>query len=191
MEGKPVWCVKTVVPFSLFDNQACTPLLRLVLVPNADFPSAISSKGKTLHDFKSTVNHFFDNIAIDLKNPRGHFEHVELCFLLEDRSLLKSHSGIVIDHEFGMPLFIIGPFLKRRHQVELFRRPYPWAWKNPTSEAAAESFGKPLVIGESCQESEEGYTISFKVHSLRTSKAPSGMLHTIFYQVSFMYSKAL
>ena len=181
MEGRPVWKVTVVLPFSLFDGHLSTPMLRVVLVPHAKFVEAASRKPSAQDvlsevQMQSTENYFFDNVELDLKlTPGGGFEQVQISFLLQDRSLLKTHSGLVMNKPKDCVSFVIGKFSDRKHEVELFKRPYPWAWEKPSSISAAKTSGKAELIGEECRESADNFTIRFKIHwKGNRSKAPSG-----------------
>ena len=178
MEGRQVWSVKVAIPLSLFDTQRRTPVLRLILVPTTGFHPGVcsSSTASPLSDLNSAENHFIDNVGLDVKKTAdGGIDRVEISFLLEDQSLLTTHSGVVVDKIDDSSVFVIGPFPKRNPQVELFSRPYPWSWQEMSSQPAAPSSGQSLIIAESCRESESDYTIRCKVQSVRKSKAPSGI----------------
>ena len=179
-EHRPVSRVKVVLPFglmekSLFDRVILTgtPVLRLFLVPSSDFVSGAlgSLSFSKFFDLNSTETHFIDNLNLSLKlKSDGEIHLAEFTFLLEDCSLLESHCGLVFGQELAVPIFIIGRFAERQYSVEPFDQPYPW-----TMEKAPEE-GSPAIsklISESCQESENGYSIRLKINS-GVEKPPSG-----------------
>ena len=176
MKNEPIWRVKVLIPFSLLDGQSVAPVLRLILVPIADFAQGVSSAADTLSDPLSKVNHFIDNIGLDVQlKYGGGFDRVVISFLLKDRSLLKTHGGIVIDRDSGSPIFVVSRL--SNCQVESFDVPYPWAWMKPSDVITplnAPAAKSTELIAESCQESESTYAIRFKIHSVRKSKKPSG-----------------
>ena len=179
MEGRPIWRVNVVIPFSSFNDQASTPILRIVLVPHSKFLDASSqnpSAQALLSDLQSTENHFFDNVEHSLKvKPDGGYDQVQISFLLQDCSLLKTHSGIVINKLEDCAVFVIGNFNDLKHEVELFNRPFPWSLKKPSSSLAVKSSGKAELVAEECHESAYDFTIRFKIHWRgHKSKTPSG-----------------
>ena len=186
MEDRSVWLVQLRIAFcpvqqKLFYQAANrgNMLLRLILVPTTEFQQFFSgsSAAAKFNDLNSTVNHLIDNFEVNLKmKSSGLVEWADISFLLEDRRLLLTHSAIVFTKN-GIPVFFTGRLSDRRHKVELFTRPYPWPRENSTSRATAatsESSASQL-IGESCEETEDTYTIRFKVLSGGSSKPPSGI----------------
>jgi len=90
-------------------------------------------------------------------------DQVDISFLLEDRSLLQSHCGLVIDQENSFPVFFIGSFTdKLLPEVELFHSPFPL--KNFSSPLPRPSENFQLVT-DSCLESEIDYKIRLKVQA--------------------------
>ena len=185
MEHRPVWRVKVVVPFSLFGSQVVPPVLRLVLVPARDFAATLGvSKGLgKLFDQTSTKNHFIDNFDLSLKlKTGGGIEWIEMSFLLKDRGLLESHGGIIVDVANGLPIFAIGLFSSRPHQVDPFDQRYPWVWRKKSNELAQVSSGQSRLIVDSCTEMEAFYIIRFKLLSGRKEVNPSGIKQLFFIE---------
>lgn len=120
MEERLVWRVKVVIPFTsteqaLYDQLHAhyKPILRLVLIPISDLEKESAA------DYQ-----FMDNIDFELKlKPSVLSDQAEISFLLEDRSLLETHSGMVIDQSRSAPLFMIGLFNDRQLEVDPFQRP--------------------------------------------------------------------
>ena len=123
----------------------------------------------------STKNHFIDNVGLNLKlKTEGGIDQVEISFLLADRSLLKTHCGIVVDQPHSSPVFVLGRFDDRRCKVEPFDLPYPRDMGEVSGPAASSgSTGKSEMIAESCQETEEVYTIRFKIPLVKKKKQSS------------------
>ena len=177
MKQEPIWRVTVVIPFSLHDGLSVSPVLRLILLPTADLAQGVSlAAAKFSSDLLSTANNFIDNVELDAQLKfGGGFDRVAISFLLKDRSLLKTHGGIVIDRDSGSPIFVFGRFSSSNCQVESFDVSYPWPWVKPHSTVRSPPAGSSAeLIAESCQESESSYAIRFKIHSVRKSKAPSG-----------------
>ncbi len=166
------------MPFTSMDqalyDRICavgTPLLRLVLLPIDGFLSSASvflslgSGAKSPIDkflnINSTENHFVDNIEVDLKlKSSGLVDKADISFLLEDRSLLETHCGMVIEQANSIPVFLIGLFSERQPEVELFHQPYPWLNSLGPSPMAP---GKLQLVSESCLESEVDYNIRLNI----------------------------
>ena len=196
MEKRPVWRVKVRIVFSATEQMAFrglkvlggVTLLRLVLIPtifldNSSFPGQLGVSRYT-KIISLTDDHFIDNAEVILKTKSsGLIESVDIAFLLEDRSLLESHTGIVIKTS-GVIVFFIGPLSQSHHNVKLFNRPYPWSSGNPTSHLPHDTESQDSrLIGESCQETQDAYTIRFKALSGGSSKPLSGK--TQFYRFTF------
>jgi len=175
IKKRPVRKVKVVMPFTsmkqtLYDQLYAvgTPFLRLLLIPAEEYSSLLIGKcsqsalENILDNMSSNENHFVDNIEVDLKlKSCGMIDQVDISFLLEDRSLLQSHCGLVIDQENSFPVFLIGSFTdKHLPEVELFYCPFPW--KNVSSKSCLSSENLQLVT-DSCHESEIDYKIRLKV----------------------------
>lgn len=145
-----------------------TPLLRLLLVPIDDFPSFSYGFGAKLAvenvlKPNSIENHFVDNIEVDLKfKSCGLVDYVNISFLLEDRSLLQTHCGLVIEQANSIPVFLIGKFSERPTEVEVFNQPYPWNNYLAPSPNATENV---QLVAESCFESQVDYNIRLQVHA--------------------------
>ena len=185
MEQRQVWRVKVVVPFTsreqaLYDHMSAqTPILRLVLFPIGDFFSSFGSGGISANDkFKdvnSTDNHFVDNIDVELKlKSSGLIDRAEISFLLEDRSLLQTHCGMIIEQVNRVPVFLIGLFTGRQLEVEPFQRRNPWSPSSPNLS------GNTQLVAESCLESLDDYNIRLKV--VANDKPPSGKLKQCLMQ---------
>ena len=197
MENRPVWRVKVRVAFCLFNQMVIdrvmpmgAPLLRLILTPtvginafslsDCSFPSP--STIAKLNDLDSPDNHFIDNVEANLKPKpsdllEGLIEWIDVAFLLEDRSLLDSHSGTIVEAN-GMPAFSVGPLSNSNTKVELFNGPYPWPaeqlMNHPPADASSGSRKSSQLIGESCRETKNACTIRFTILPGKRSKTPSG-----------------
>ena len=180
MENRPVWRVNvgTAAHHSqkkLLDdvtlNQLGCALLRFVLIPTKDFQrlssscSVQTSSVANLTNLDSTDNHLIDSFEFNLK-MKSTGDWAEITFLIEDRSLLQSHSGIVVEAVQGLPIFLLGPFSKMQHSVELYTLPFP---------TAPSQFNESQLIGESCQETKDNYSIRFKILSDARSTPLSGI----------------
>ena len=183
MENRPVWRVNlraTVSPALskiIEDEMACRSYLRLVLVPAHVFSSLDSaSTFSRLTDLNSTVNHFINNAQFRVKvESSGLIEWADISFLLDDCSLLKTHAGIFVTPS-GSKTFSIDPLSDCIRSTELFALPYPWHCENPTTHPSASGSSKSLLLtGESCEETEDAYTIRFKIVSGGSSKPLSGI----------------
>ena len=181
MERRPVWKVKVGVDLgdlaeeSLEISQVSrygTPALHMILVPFsfAEDPSASTMEVRT--NLNSTENHFIENLDMKISKLEhmGLSNRIDFSFLLEDRSLLDTHFGAVVDdNAAGCPLFFIPHFGEPQCSVELFNEPYPWPWdKSPSliSHPLSSSFDKsPQLIGESCKESKKDYVIRVKIQA--------------------------
>ena len=186
MENRPVWRVKVRIGYSsvvndsmLFDAQL---FLRLVLIPKNDiFDPSVSDQ--QLYDLliSSKNLHLIDNIEVKMKmKSSGLIEWVDIEFLLDDRSLLESHCGIVSQVN-GVPAFLIHSLSDHQHVVELFTRHYPWPANDSTGAVIVSSrSNEPQLVGESCEEIEDAYNIRFKIFSNGRSKPHSGMQINFF-----------
>ena len=176
MENRAVWRVnlrsQTITVNSLSMGKV---QLRLALVPTNNAPTSESTASADFTDLHSTVNHFIDNVQFSVEiESSGLIESVGVAFLLEDRSLLESHCGVVITSD-GMPVFYFGPLSDSQHTVEPFTRRYPWHFENPTAHPSdSRGSNKSRLIAESCQETEDTYTIRFKILPSKSKKPPSG-----------------
>jgi len=178
MEQRPVWKVKVVMPFTsvkqtLYDQLYAvgTPFLRLLLIPAEEYSSLLIGKcsqselENILDNMNSKKNHFVDNIEVDLKLKLcGMIDQVDISFLLEDRSLLQTHCGLVIDQENSFPVFLIGSFTdKPLPEVELFLCPFPLKnFSSPQLPRPSEIF---QIVNDSFLESEIDYNIRLKVQA--------------------------
>ena len=179
MEERPIWRVKVVVPFTstdqtLYDQmRGQTPILRLVLIPIGDFEGK-SAMGNLKNADSTDDTHFVDNIEVVLKlKPSGLIDQAEISFLLEDRSLLETHSGMVIDQSgSSVPIFMIGLFTDRQLEVDPFQRPFP-------SRPSSGLHGNVNLVVKSCLESDVDYTIRLKVlgKAIPPHPSPSGKLN--------------
>ena len=106
-----------------------TPHLRLVFIPNAIFADSVPNffNGtiyKETNNCSSFKMLFIDNLDVIVRvKSNGNIDHVEISYLLEDRRLLNTHTGIVVDIEQGYALFFIGQ--KQWQRVELYKKLYP------------------------------------------------------------------
>ena len=115
---------------------------------------------------------------LNLKSDEG-INAVELSFLLGDRNLLKTHSGIVVDRYNQMTIFTLGSFASNKHEVAKFLQPYPWG-EEASFAASAESSSdrsKKNSMTISCQESTDFYTIRLNFRSGK-QLSKSGMQST-------------
>ena len=186
MENRPVWRVNVHISSQqiVFDHRTllASPFLCLVLVPTSAVLHTSSfrdpsSAAADLTNQNSAVNHVIGNFEVNLKvKSSGQIEWNDITFILEDHSLLQSHSGVVIDSN-GLPVIFIGPLSGRQCNSDLCTQTFPLTWENQTSCSPAAPSGskKSQLIGESCQETEDIYTIRFKIVSGRGSKPPSGI----------------
>ena len=194
MEHRPVWRVDLTIPFTFKErstfnqlDKGGTPRLRLVLVPKSDFVAVLMTFGDddTFLSPNSTTYNFIDNFEMTLKvKPSGEIDRAVISFLLEDRSLLQSHSAVLLMEEANLPLLFIGPFSDRNHKVVVFKGPYPWALNSSSASTPPERASEESrrLIGESCQESEGDYSIRFKILSDGSNK-PSGIsIFLLFYK---------
>ena len=184
MDNRPVWRVKVRCD-EVFEELKLfgVPLLRLALVPANDvsgfsFPTAKQPKlVAKWTDLDSTAHHFVDKIDLDVKmDSLGQIDSVDISFLLEDRSLLETHAGIVTMLD-GFPVFFLGPLSQSQHTVELFDQPQPWHCNETSHLPSAASSGSREIklTGESCEETEDAYTVRFKILSAGSKKPPSGI----------------
>ena len=185
MEDRPVWRVVVRSHNLVLDELilAENPLLRLILVPTKDLPVS-SLTSEEFDDLLNSIdNHFIDNIEVNLKMKSSCLiEWVDVAFLLEDRSLLESYSGIVIEAN-AVPAFFIGPLSDSKTKVELFKRPHLWPCQPSPVAASSGSQPNPQLIGESCRETEDVYTLRFKILSGGSSKPPSGRIQSFCVSV--------
>ena len=195
-DHRPVWRVKVSVPYTptvdddIFQRTLLSGLLalRLILVPLEElnsifikdecFPDDVNKNRSVLYKLNSTGNYFFDNLDVNMKRkPDGVIRRIEVSFLLHDRSLLKSHCPIIVGfHLNGTPetFFMNQDWL---HSVESFQQPTPCPVMVPSSTFPVGSSRRNRWLeGESCKESEEDYTIRFKIHQSASvnPKPPSG-----------------
>ena len=171
VENRPVWRVTISfdpMALKLFDGSLEeNRVLRLILVPSKDSLSP-SFAAAEMTDFYSTANHFIDNLKVRYKIESSDIiESFEVAFLLRDRSVIDSHTGIIVNSN-GDPTFCIGPLSDCHHSVELFTLPYPWLCEGPTirhpdASAATSASNEPQLFGHSCEETENSYTIRFKI----------------------------
>ena len=205
IDRRPVWRVKLGVPYKLIvDDYAVestylvgVPVLRLILVPVEDFnsvmgkcqrfPDDAKKYQKEFYKLDSVENHFFDNLEVNFKrNSDGAVDHVEVSFLLHDRSLLETHCFLVTSAQHfmsyfpGIPMPPIPPSLHSR--LQSFKLKWPFPLKNPPNSLPIEqprNKSQPILVAESCKESEGDFSIRFKIHQQSTAnqKPPKGKIN--------------
>ena len=118
MGGSPVWRVKVRCSFGADEKIAYeeklrkfgSVVLRLILLPNNKAMVARADPQKVLELLTAPDCHYIDNLEFKLNADGVMVDRVEISFLLANRNLLKTHSGIVADHKHRMLLFRIGRF---------------------------------------------------------------------------------
>ena len=168
MKNRPVWRVKISIPFKSAEEmwslvKVCSPILRAILLP---FSAGV-------FDMNSQNNHIIDNIdfVVVKKSGRdGEIGHAQLSFLLQDKKILKTHRIVVVEMDSLQSVCSVGDLRQlKRKWVELFNGSYPCPME--PSPLASGSFSEPRLVAESCEESDEGYTIRFKMRSASGGKS--------------------
>ena len=178
MENLPVWRIQIDIPLvsmkEILKSNGRNLILRLVLIRSNYVcnPSlAVDVLRQKMADLDSPDIHFFDNVDLVAKRETDDGQDlVQLSFLLQDRSILKTHCAVVIDVE-RLTLISAGcgaNFSPREQTAKLFGCPYPCSL-DPIPLASSAASTMPRLIAESCEESEEGYTIRLKMRSSSSS----------------------
>ena len=91
------------------------------------------------------------------RNANGEIDQVGVSFLLADRNLLKTHSGVMVDQE--KTIFKLGPFAT--NPMEKYIQPYPFPGNR--GEELSFAVDRPnKLIPINCQESQDAFTLRFK-----------------------------
>ena len=172
MNNRPVWRVEIDIPLVPVENILSVTgrnlILRLMLIRSSYFRNSnlgLDALRKKIADLDSPDVHFFDNMDMVNKKSNGK-DYVQLSFLLQDRSLLKTHKIVVVDLESLTPVSAgyAADFSPRGQTAKIFGCPFPFSLE-PSPPASSASSTIPRLIAETCEESEEGYTIRLKMRS--------------------------
>ena len=174
MEGRLVWRVTVrfsfdadkKIAFEESSTEFDTAALRLILLPNSKVMAARAQPKEVLELLTDPDSQYIDNLEFKMKpNADGiAVDGAEISFLLADRNVLKTHRGIVVDHENRHVLDLKdGPIgIEHKWEVEKFTQPCPLSWGGESSNLASSGSKKLMAI--SCPESKDVYTIRFKFH---------------------------
>ena len=202
MEGRTVWRVNVCTKYEQIDQillnevwNKVLPTFRLILAPTLAFRVAGTSEDKFNELFTSTESHFIDNLGVIIKRKEnGEIDEVDISFLLDDRNLLKTRSGAVVDYENRRVLFLLAPLetSRRRLKVEKFNKPYPYWNQGEESNVAsaksspADSSKKLMTI--SCQESQDAYTVGVNCRPARDKQPRSSGIKALHIKLTIKYN---